>query len=156
MNLPHGGVGLSINFSRGMNSSSGEFILPFGESFMFLENQLYYFVPSYIPSEFLLKGGSVQTAAHSFFNLSTRNQTIFRDPYLSWREFSLFLNSINAFRPKLAVLTEATGGKGSSSIAIASFLSGNLSILLLILSCMTFLKPQHSLVVWFHELWYLQ
>ena len=68
MNLPHGGVGLSTTFSLGgMNSSSKEFVLPFGESFLFLENRLCCFVACYIPTKFLL----VQTATHSFFNLST-------------------------------------------------------------------------------------
>ena len=49
------------------------------------------------------------------------DQTTFRDPYLSWREFSAFLDSINALRSKLAVLIKVIGGKGSSSIAIAFF-----------------------------------
>ena len=67
--------------------------------------------------------------------------------------FPTFLDSINALRSKLVVLIEATSEKVSSSIVIVSFLSGNLSIPLLILSYMTFLKPRHALVVWFHELW---
>ena len=46
LNLPHGGVDLSKTFSLGgTNSSSREFILPFGEIFLFLENWLYCFVP---------------------------------------------------------------------------------------------------------------
>ena len=37
MNLPHGGMGFFITFSLGrMNSSSREFVLPFGESSLFL------------------------------------------------------------------------------------------------------------------------
>ena len=157
MNLPHGGVAFSITFSLGgMNSFSGEFVLPFGESFLFLENWLCYSVLCYIPIEFLLKGRSVQTAAHSFFNLSTQIKQYLRTHTFHGESFPAFLDSINALRSKLVVLTTATGGKGSSSIAIASFLSGNLSIPLLIMSYMTLLKPQHALVVWFHELWYLQ
>ena len=38
MNLPHGGVGLSTTFSLGGMNYSREFVLPFGESFIFLEN----------------------------------------------------------------------------------------------------------------------
>ena len=42
VNLPHGEVSLSTPFSlRGMNSSSKEFVLPFGENFLSLENWLY-------------------------------------------------------------------------------------------------------------------
>ena len=42
VNLPHGEVVLSTPFSlRGTNSSSREFILPFGENFLSLENWLY-------------------------------------------------------------------------------------------------------------------
>ena len=87
LNLPYGGVGLSTTFSLGgMNSSSGEFVLPFGESFLSLENWFYCYVPSYIPfTEFLLDGGSIQIQPINM------NQTIFRDPYLSWIEFSRLL-----------------------------------------------------------------
>ena len=57
MNLPHGGMGLSITFSLGGMNSSGEFVLPFGESFLFLENHLSFYVPHYIPfTEFLADG----------------------------------------------------------------------------------------------------
>ena len=38
--------------------------------------------------------------------------------------FTTFLDSVNAFRSKLVVLTEATGGKGSSLISIAFFCQG--------------------------------
>ena len=42
MNLPHGEVVLYAPFSlRGTNSSSREFVLPFGENFLSLENWLY-------------------------------------------------------------------------------------------------------------------
>ena len=92
----------------------------------------------------------------SFFNLSTRTRQYFGTYTFLGESFPTFMDSINALRLNLAMLIEATGGKGSSSIAIASFLSRYLSIPLLILSCMAFLKPQHALVVWFHELWYLQ
>ena len=159
MYLPHRGVGFSIIFSlRGTNSCSGEFVLPLGESFLFLENWLCCYVLCCIPStEFILDGGSyVQTAAHSFCYLSTRTIQYLGTHTFLGESFPSSLDSINALRLKLVVLTEATSGKGSSSIAIASFLLGNLSIPLLILSCMTFLKPQLALVVWFHELWYLQ
>ena len=157
MNLPHGEVVLSAPFSlRGMNSSR-EFFFPFGESFLFLENRLCCYVPCCILfTEFIPDGGSIQTIAHSFFNLSTRTRQYLGTNTFLGESFSTFLDSINALRLKLVVLTEANGGKKSSLIAIAYFLSGNLSIPLLILSCMTFLKPQHTLVVWFHELWYLQ
>ena len=157
MNLPHGGLGLSITFPlRGMNSSR-EFVLPFGESFLFLENRLCCFVPYCIPfTEFLPIGGSIQIVAHSFFNLSTRTRQYLGTHTFLGESFPAFLDYINALRSKLIVLTKATGGKGSSSIAMVSFLSGNLSISLLILSCMRFLKPQHSLIAWFHEFWYLQ
>ena len=72
LNLPHEGVGLSTTFFiGGTNSSSREFVLPIGESFLSLENWLYCYVPYYVPfTKFLLDGGSIQTAAHSFFNLS--------------------------------------------------------------------------------------
>ena len=89
------------------------------------------------------------------FNLSTRTRQYLGTHTFLGESFPAFLNSINALRSKLVVLTEATGGKGSSSISIISFLSRNLSIPVLILSCMTFLKPQHALAIWFHELWYL-
>ena len=50
LNLPYGGVGLSTPFSLGRtNSPSGEFVLPFDESFLFLENWLYSYVPCCIP-----------------------------------------------------------------------------------------------------------
>ena len=40
VNLPHGEVVLFATFSlRGMNSSSREFVLPFGENFLSLENR---------------------------------------------------------------------------------------------------------------------
>ena len=139
-----------------MNYSYGKFVLPFGESFIFLENWLCCFVPCCIPTKFLLKEISVQTVAHSFFNLSTQTRQYLGTHTFPGESFPTFLDSINAHRSKLAVLTEAASGKGSSSISIVSFLSGNLSIPLLILSCMTFMKPQHALVVWFHELWYLE
>ena len=122
-----------------------------------LENWLYCSVPRYIPfTKFLLHGGSIHTVAHSLFNLLTRIKQYLRTHTFLGESFPAFLDSINAIRLKLIVLIEATGGKGSSLIAITSFLLGNLSIALLILSCMTFLKPQHALVVWFHVLWYLQ
>ena len=156
MNLPHGKVVFSAPFSlRGINSS-WEFVFPFRKSFLFLENRLCYSVPCCIPiTEFLPDGGYVQTVAHSFFNLSTRTRQYLGTHTFLGESFPAFLNSINALRSKLVVLNEAIGGKGSSSIAIVSFLSRNLSIPMLILSCMTFLKPQHALVIWFHELWYL-
>ena len=45
VNLPHGGVGLFAAISLGrMNLSHGEFILPFRESFISLENRLCYSV----------------------------------------------------------------------------------------------------------------
>ena len=51
MNLPHGEVVLYAPFSlRGTNSSSREFVLHFGESFLFLENWLYRSIPCCIPS----------------------------------------------------------------------------------------------------------
>ena len=158
MNLPHGEVFLSAPFYlRGTNSSYGEFFLPFGESFLFLENWLCCSVPYCIPfTKFLPDGGSIQTAAYSFFNLSTRTRQYLGTHTFLREIFPVFLDSINALRSKLVALTKATGGKGSSLIVIVSFLSGNLSIPLLILFCMTFLKPQHALVVWFYELWYLQ
>ena len=80
LNLSHGGVGHSTTFSLGgTNSSSGEFVLPFGESFLSLENLLCYFVPCCIPfTEFLLDGESIQTVAHSFFNLSTQTRQYLR------------------------------------------------------------------------------
>ena len=50
LNLPYGGVGLSTTFFLGgTNSSSGDFVFPFGENFLSLENRLYCFVPYYIP-----------------------------------------------------------------------------------------------------------
>ena len=92
-------------------------------------------------TEFLLDGGSVQTVAHSFFNLLTRTKQYSGTHTFLEESSPTFLDSINAFRSTLVVLTEATGGKESSSIAIVPFLSGNLSIPLSILSCMTFMKP---------------
>ena len=118
-------------------------------------NRLCCFVSCCIPFiEFLPDEGSVQTADRYFFNLSTRTRQYLGTHTFIGESFPAFLDSINALRLKLAMLIEAIGGKRSSSIAIASFLSGNLSIPLLILPCMTFLKPQHALAVWFHELWY--
>ena len=144
-------------FLGGTNSSSREFVLPFGESFLSLENWLYCYVPYYVPfTKFLLDGGSIQTAAHSFFNLSKRTRQYLGTHTFLRESVPAFLDSINALRSKLVVLIEATSRKGSSSIVIASFLSRKLSIPSLILSYMTFMKPQHALVVWFHELWYLQ
>ena len=121
-----------------------------------LENWLCCSIPYCIPfTEFLPNRGSVQTAAHSFFNLSTRTRQYLGTHTFLGESFPAFLDSINALRLMLVVLTKASSGKGSSSITIVSFFSGNLSIHLLILSCMTFLKPQHALGVWFHELWFL-
>ena len=40
INLPYEGVGLSTTFSLGGMNSSREFVLPLGESFLFLENRL--------------------------------------------------------------------------------------------------------------------
>ena len=75
MNLSYGGVDLSTTFSLGGMNPSREFVLPFGESFLFLENRLCCSVPYCIPFiEFLLDEGSVQTAVHSFFNLSTQTR----------------------------------------------------------------------------------
>ena len=72
VNQPRGEVVLSATFSlRGTNSSFGEFVSPFGENFLSLENWLCCSIPCCIHTEFLLKGRSVQTTAHSFFNLST-------------------------------------------------------------------------------------
>ena len=46
VNLPRGGVSFSENFSMGgMNPSPGEFILPFEESLISLENRLCCYVP---------------------------------------------------------------------------------------------------------------
>ena len=133
-----------------------EFVFLFGKIFLFLENRLCCYVPCCIPfTEFLPDGGSVQTSAHSFFNLSTQTRQYLGTHIFLEESFPAFLNYINALRSKLVVLTKATGGKGSSSISIVSFLSRNLRIPVLILSCITFLKPQHALVIWFHELWYL-
>ena len=158
MNLPYGGVGLSAVFSQGgTNPSPREFILPFGESLISLENWLCCYVPHCILfTEFLPNGGSIQISYHSFFNLSTQSRQYLGTHTFLGESFPAFLDSINALKSKLAVLIEATGGKGSSSIVIASFLPSKLRIHLLIMSCMTFLKTQHELVVWFHELWYLQ
>ena len=156
INLPYREVGLSKTISLGgMNYSSKEFVFPFGESLLLLVNWLCCSVPYCIPTEFLLKGRYVQTTTHSFFNLSTRTKQYLGTHAFLGESFPTFLDSINALILKLVVLTEVTGGQRSSSIVIASFLSRNLSIPLLILSCMTFLKPQQALVVWFHELWYL-
>ena len=157
VNLPHNGVSLSATLSLGgMNPSPGEFIFPFRESLIYLENQLCYSIPYCIPFiKFLPNGGFLQTVDRPFFNLSTWTRQYLGTHTFLGESLPAFLDSINALRSKLAVLIKATGGKGSSSTAIASFLSRNLSIPLLILSSMTFLKPQHALVVWFHELWYL-
>ena len=120
MNLPHGRVGLSTTFSLGGTNPS------LGESLISLENQLCCSVPYCIPFiEFLPDGGSIHTANHSFFNLSTIRQYLGTHTFLG-ESFPAFWDSINALRSKLAVLIEATGGKGSSSIAIASFFQGTL------------------------------
>ena len=118
VNLPHGGVGLSTAFSLGgMKSSSEEFILPFRESLISLENRLCCFVPYYIPfTEFLTDGGYVQTADHSFFNLSTHTRQYSGTHTFLKESFPTFLDFINALRLKLTVLIKAIGGKGSSSI----------------------------------------
>ena len=51
MNLPHGEVVLSATFSlRGTNSSSEEFVLPFGKNLLSLENRLCCSVPCCIPT----------------------------------------------------------------------------------------------------------
>ena len=144
-------MGLSTAFSLGRtNPPPREFILPFRESLISLENRLCYSIPYCIPStEFLPDGGFVQTAYHSFFNLSTQTRQYLGAHTFLGESFLTFLDSINALRSKLVVLIEATGEKGSSSIVITSFLLEDLSIPLLILSCMTFLKPLHVLVVWF-------
>ena len=144
-------MGLSTAFSLGRtNPSPREFILPFRESLISLENRLCCSIPYCIPStEFLPDGGFVQTAYHSFFNLSTQTIQYLGVHTILGESFLTFLDSINALRPKLVVLIKATGEKGSSLIATTFFLLGDLSIPLLILSCMTFLKPQHVLVVWF-------
>ena len=143
MNLYHGGVGLFATFSlRGTNPSPGEFILPFGESLISLDNRLCYYVSYCIPfAKFLLDRGFVKTASYSFFNLSTRTKQYLGTRTFLGESFPAFFDSINALKLKLAVLIKATGGKRSSSIVITSFLSRNLSIPLLISSCMTFLKP---------------
>ena len=119
VNLPHGEVVLSATFSlRGMNSSSGESVLRFGENFISLENRLCYFVPCCIPTGFFLKGRST---THSFFNLSTQTRQYLGTHSFPRESFLAFLDSINALKSKLAVLTEATSGNGSSSIAITFF-----------------------------------
>ena len=148
---------LSTTFSLGgINPYLGESILPFRESLISLENRLCYFVPCYILfTEFLHDRGFVQTIDHSFFNLSTRLRQYLGTHTFLRESFHAFLDFINALKSKMAVLIVVTSEKGSSSIAIASFLSGNLSIPSLIMFYMTFFKPQHALVVWFHELWYL-
>ena len=73
VNLSHGRVGLSTTFSLGgTNPSYGEFISHFGETLISLENWLFCYVPCCISFiEFLPDGGSVQTAYHLFFKLST-------------------------------------------------------------------------------------
>ena len=107
MNLPHGGVGLSTTFSLGRMNSSREFVLPFGESFIFLENRLCYFVPYCIPfTKFLPDGGSVQIVAHSLFNLSTRTKQYLGTQTFLGESFPAFLDSIIALILKLVVLTE--------------------------------------------------
>ena len=57
VNLSHGGVGLSTTFSLGgTNPSLREFILPFGESLISLENRLGRSLPYCIPfTKFLCK-----------------------------------------------------------------------------------------------------
>ena len=122
MNLPHGGMGLSTTFYMGGMNSSREFVLPFGESFIFLKNQLCCSVPYCIPfTEFLPDGGSVQIATHSFFNLSTRTRQYLGTHTFLRESFPPILDYINALISKLVVLIEATGGKESSSIAIVFF-----------------------------------
>ena len=129
LNLPIsfslGEVVLYATFSQGTNSSFGEFVLPFSESFLSLENWLYYYALYYIPFiDFLLDGGSIQIAIYSFLNLSTQTRQYLGIHTFLGESFPTFLDSINALRSKLAVLIEATSGKGSSSIVIASFLEG--------------------------------
>ena len=103
-------------------NSFGEFVLPFGESFLFLENRLSCYVPYYIPfTNFLLDGGSVQTTAHSFFNISTQTRQYLGNHTFLRESFPAFLDSINALILKLVVLTEATSGKESSLIALVPF-----------------------------------
>ena len=122
MNLPHGGMSLSTTFSLGRMNSFGESALPFGESFLFLENRLCCSVSYCIPfTEFLLDGGSVKIVAHSFFNLSTRTRQYLGTHTFLGESFPTFLDSINALRLKLVVLTGATSGKESSSIASLFF-----------------------------------
>ena len=142
VSLPHGVLALYKAFSlRGMNLSLGEFILPFWESLISLENRLCCSIPCCIPfTEFLHDGGFIQTANHSFFNLLTRIRQYFGTHTFLGESFPAFLDSLNALTSKLPVLIEATSGKGSSSFVIASFFSRNLSIPLLILLCL--LLPQ--------------
>ena len=122
VNLPHGEMVLSTTFSlRGTNSSSGEFVLPFGENFVSLENQLCHSIPCCIPIKFLFNGGSIQIAAHSFFNLSTRTRQYLGTHTFLGESFPVFLDSLNALRSKPSVLTKAIGRKGSSSISISFF-----------------------------------
>ena len=93
MNLPHGGVGFSIPFSLGrMNSSFGEFVLSFGESFLFWKIWLRCYAPCCIPIEFLLKGISVQTATHSFFNLSPQTKQYLGTHTFPRESFPAFLD----------------------------------------------------------------
>ena len=157
MNLPRGGVKCSTTISmRETNLSYGEFILPFRESLLSLENRSCCSIFCCIPfTEFLPDEIPIQTTGHSFFNLPTRTRQYLGTHTFLEESFPAFLDSIDALKSKLTVLIEATSGKGSSLITIASFLSRNLSIPLLILSYMTFMKPHHNLEVRFHELWYL-
>ena len=143
MNLPHGEVVLSAPFSlRGTNSSFGEFTLPFGDNFLpwrICYTDLFLALsPS--PNFFLME--DLYKLQHvPFFNLSIRTRQYLGTHTFHGESFPAFLDSINALKSKLVVLIEATGRKVSLSIVIASFLLGNLSIPLLIMSCMTFLKP---------------
>ena len=99
VNLPHGWVGLSITFSLGgANSSSVEFVLPFGESFLSLKTWIYCSVPCCIPfTKFLLDRGSIQIATHSFFNLSTRTRQYLRTHPFLGESFSDLLEFYQCF-----------------------------------------------------------
>ena len=112
MNLPYRRVGISTTFSLGGMNSSTKFILPFGKSFLFLENWLCCSVPCCILFiEFLPDGGFVQNTSHFFFNLSTQTRLYLGTHTFLGESFPAFLDSINALRSKLVVLIEATGGK---------------------------------------------
>ena len=113
VSLTYGEVTLSTTFSlRGTNAFLGEFILPFRESLISLENRLCCSVPYCILfTKFLLDVGFVQTAKHSFFNLSTRTRQYLRTHTFLGESFLAFLDSINALRSKLVVLIVATSGK---------------------------------------------